>query len=243
VQEDYPDSDGYNLPVSATSRSPASGHDYLPPGLHDARTEADFLERLNAFRADPEGALRLCAAIDIAGWSDREASEQVHATDVLVRVTRAALAVALRDDRGVEREYSGGDAILLILPSAINVPTVTRLFLTELSTALAAANRRLRPEYRVRLRIGLEVAAVIHGAAGSAAGDGVIGACRLRDSQVAKTVLDGAAGDCVVVASDFVYQKVLRPAFAAVPGWEFTKDVADVPGRYSAPCWLSLPAS
>ena len=210
-------------------------------GLHEAWIGAYLPKCSNPCRADPEGALRLCMAIDISGWSDHEDSEEQRAKNVLVDIVGTALRDALRCDCGVRVEYSA-DAALVALPPDIDVAAVTWLFLTKLTAALAKANRPVKSRYRVRLRIGLEVAAVIRDNVGGAIGNGVNGACRLRDSEVARATLAAVPGDYIVAASDFTYQHVLRHAFADVSDWEFTQAMAEVPGKYSSPCWISPPA-
>jgi hypothetical protein len=176
----------------------------------------------------------------MSGWSGHENNEEQRAKNVLVNIVESALRGALRCGCGVRVEYSG-DSALVILPPDVDAVTVARLFLTELTVALAKANLPVKSPFRVRLRIGLEIAAVVRDDVGGAVGNGVNGACRLRDSEAARTALATAVGDYIVAASDFTYKHVLREAFDGVPGWEFTQAMAEVPGKYSGPCWISPP--
>ncbi len=181
---------------------------------------------------------RLCVAVDLAGHSKLSQAEQKRTMGVLVWVIDAALAVTLGGDQGVDRQEMG-DGILILLPSAIRARRVARLFLPTLAAALTSENAPVAEDFKVRMRIGMDIGTVERGVSGWI-GDGIVGAFRLCDSAAARNALPGSQADYVVAASDSLYADVLAPALETVPGWGFTAMVAEVPGKYSEPGWLHV---
>lgn len=166
------------------------------------------------------GVRRLCAAIDVEGYSRRGAlDEQRHIQSVLVRAVDAGLVSVPEAERQEQ-----GDGQLIVFPAGIAEPTVIRLFLREFTAALARENRLLRPEARIRVRIALDAGLVQRGENGYV-GDGAISPGRLCDSKEARDALAGSTGEYIVIVSRQLATSV-RSAFGEDPAWRFQEAVA-----------------
>ncbi|WP_214106761.1 hypothetical protein [Acrocarpospora catenulata] len=186
------------------------------------------------------GVRRLCVAVDVEAYSKRDTREHERLQDVLVKVIDQALAAALRPVRGCDTQEQG-DGQLVILPAGIDEPSVIRWFLRELASGLAAENRPVQREYAVRIRIALDED-VVHPGRNGFAGHGVIRACRMRDSPVAKQALKEAAGHHVVIVSDAMYEGSVKRAFDGDAAWRFTKVSAVIEDKgFTAECWIHVP--
>ncbi|GIH28635.1 hypothetical protein Aph01nite_69450 [Acrocarpospora phusangensis] len=186
------------------------------------------------------GARRLCVAVDIEAYSKRDPGEQLRLQEVLVRVLDGALAAALRPMRGCHVQEQG-DGRLVVLPPGIDEPRVIRWFLRELASGLAAANRPVRPELVVRMRVALDEGVVLLGVNGYG-GNSIIRACRMRDSAAAKEALATASGYHVVIVSDDIYEESVTSAFEGDPAWRFDKITAAVPDKgFTEHCWIHVP--
>ncbi|GAA0441378.1 hypothetical protein Acor_72760 [Acrocarpospora corrugata] len=192
---------------------------------------------------DPQvvsGARRLCVAVDIEAYSKRPPGEQLRLQEVLVRVLDGALAAALRPMRGCHVQEQG-DGRLVVMPPGIDEPRVVRWFLRELASGLAAANRPVRPELVVRMRVALDEGVVLLGANGYG-GHSIIRACRMRDSAAAKEALATASGYHVVIVSDDIYEESVMSAFEGDPTWRFNQITAVVPDKgFTEHCWIHVP--
>jgi hypothetical protein len=184
---------------------------------------------------------RLCVTGDVEGYSRRDPGEHGRIQSVLVDVLDRALAAAGLAPGDCGRQEQG-DGHLIVMPPGIDEPRVIRWFLRELESELGAANRHVRAEYAVRLRVALDEDVVFLEANGFG-GDGVVRAHRLRDCAAAKAALAVARGDFIVVVSDRLYHGCVRTAFAGVPEWRFEPATATVPDKgFAEPCWIHAPA-
>ncbi|MEU8267978.1 hypothetical protein AB0B89_12505, partial [Sphaerisporangium sp. NPDC049002] len=188
------------------------------------------------------GARRMCVTVDVEGYSKRDAAEQGRVQAVLVRVLDLALS-ATQVAPGECGRQEQGDGHLIVMPPGIDEPRVIRRFLRELASELAEANRHVRPEYAVRVRIALDED-MVYPEVNGFGGDGVVRAHRLRDCAEAKAALAGAPGHHIVIVSEGLYLSSVKTAFAGDPGWRFERTVARVPDKdFSEPCWIHAPVS
>ncbi|WP_405145257.1 hypothetical protein OG589_00890 [Sphaerisporangium sp. NBC_01403] len=197
-----------------------------------------------AAREEParRGARRMCVTVDVEGSAKRDASEQGRVQTVLVRVLDLALSAARVDPQECDRQGQG-DGHLIVMPPGIEEPQVIRRFLRELASALAEANRHVRPEYAVRLRVALDED-MVYPEVNGFGGDGVIRAHRLRDCAEAKAALAGAPGHHIVIVAEGLYLSSVKTAFAGEPGLRFERIVARVPDKdFAEPCWIHVPVS
>ncbi|GAA0356246.1 hypothetical protein QZH56_31745 [Streptomyces olivoreticuli] len=113
-----------------------------------------------------------------------------------------------------------GDGVLLSVAGRIAVTRLLGLWLVEVHENLRDENRTLRVP--LGLRVGMHVGPVRHDDRGIS-GRAVDLACRLADSPVARRLLDAERADLVLVASESLYEDVIRG------GGKFIE-----PARYSA---------
>ncbi|WP_280204578.1 hypothetical protein [Nocardia farcinica] len=155
-------------------------------------------------------ARRLMLSVDAVGYGSRDDQRQRSAQSAIPAVLdRAARYAGL--DRSVWETQEGGDGELAILPAAQAdaEPVLVEDFVRELHTALAAHNRDLCAEARLRLRL-----AIHNGVAKRAdygyAGQGVVAVSRLVDSAVAKSVMRAVpTASLAVILSDRVFADVV----------------------------------
>lgn len=191
----------------------------------------------------PPGRRRLCVAYDIAGYSSRELRAQFDAQTRLSEILGAACAAAGLGEGGYEIQQQG-DGGLALLPTGgeIDEPRSIGAFLRSVAESLEDVNRFRSEPNRVRLRIALHVGVVFTADHGFV-GDAVVAAFRMCDAgPVRKALTDTPAADFVLVASDPLYQDVLRHGLYGVPGNAFVKHALNVKA-FSADGWIHLPAA
>ncbi|MEU8519404.1 hypothetical protein [Streptomyces sp. NBC_01216] len=118
-----------------------------------------------------------------------------------------------------------GDGVLLSVAGRVAVTRLLGLWMVEVHENLRNENRTLRVP--LGLRVGMHVGPVRHDERGIS-GRAVDLACRLADSPVGRRLLDAEEADLVLVASESLYEDVVRG------GGKFIE-----PARYS-PALLTL---
>ncbi|MEV7966190.1 hypothetical protein AB0O34_09425 [Sphaerisporangium sp. NPDC088356] len=226
---------GVDVPV--TTQEPVPFVLSLPDDTFSAPSPPGPVAREEPVR---HGARRMCVTVDVEGYSKRDATEQGRVQAVLVRVLDLALSAAQVAACEYDRQAQG-DGHLIVMPPGIDEPRVIRRCLRELASELAEANRHVRPEYAVRVRVALDED-MVYPEVNGFGGDGVVRAHRLRDCAEAKAALAGAPGHHIVIVSEGLYLSSVRTAFSGDPGWRFERTVARVPDKdFSEPCWIHVP--
>lgn len=170
------------------------------------------------FSASFPASVRMGFVIDVAGYSRRAAREKV---DLQLRVSTFVDEV-LRDlglhlDR--THHHGTGDGMVVFLPSDIDVPWALTRLLQSASEAVAGDNRRYRDRMRLRM-------AVVIGPLGPAAigfaGDAIVAAGRMVDSEALRGALAGDPGaDLAVLISDQLYAYVVGERHTGLRAEEF----------------------
>jgi len=179
-------------------------------------------------------------AVDVAGFSKSERSEtvQLHIRAALYEILRTAFAEArvpwddcYHEDRG--------DGVIIVVPADISMSVIAGRLVEEMRAGLRrhneVANERAEIHLRVALHLG-EVHSDPHGLVGAA----VIHVFRLLDAAVVKELLARNDAQLVVIASDRLYQDVLRQGWDLVDPAEYVAAVANVK-ETSTRAWLRVP--
>lgn len=188
----------------------------------------------------PAGKRRICVAYDIAGYSGRDLHGQFDAQSRLAVILGAGCAAAGlgEHDYAIQQQGDGG---LALLPTGgeIDEPRLIGTFMRTIAEQLEDANRFRSQDSRLRLRIALHEGVVFvadHGYVG----DAIVAAFRMCDAApVRRALADSPEADYVLVASDPLYQDVLRHGLHGVPGDAFVKHALSVKS-FSADAWIYL---
>jgi hypothetical protein len=141
--------------------------------------------------------------------------------DALYRILQEAFegsnvpwTTCLHEDRG--------DGTLTIVP-----PTVSTLWLVDPLLALLAAklkrhNRQAGDPVRIQLRVALHVGPIFRDAQGLC-GQSLIRAARMLDAQILRQSLASTGADLAFIASDHVYDSVVRHAAGLVDPTTFRR--------------------
>ncbi|QFG20482.1 hypothetical protein [Actinomadura sp. WMMB 499] len=159
---------------------------------------------------------RLLLAVDIQGYSKRDARDQLAAQHQLAdALDRAARGIGL--DRAHWAKQVGGDGELATLPVGTDPAPVAGGFAIGLAAALREANRG-PGRHRLRVRMALHYGTLTEGPFGPA-GDAPIVVQRLLDAAPLRRLLDDGARDLAYVVSDSLFEDVVQTGFCALaPG-------------------------
>lgn len=157
---------------------------------------------------------RLLLAVDIQGYSRRDAREQLLAQRRLSDVLdRAARGVGL--DRARWDRQAGGDGELATLPAGTDPVPVAGDFVIALAEGLREVNRGAG-RFPLRVRVALHHGTMTAGPFGPA-GDAPIVVQRLLDSVPLRRLLaDDAGRDLAYIVSDSLFEDVVRTGFCAL---------------------------
>lgn len=151
---------------------------------------------------------RTILLFDIEKFGRRDNVEQAYLRRMLYDVVDATLLAAgveetsrLRADRG--------DSVMELIDTRVSVPALTKTLLTETPALLHGKNRLIAESTRMRLRIVLSAGYVAVDELGGWVGRDLNHAVRLLDSDPLKDALKARAEDCVLCASDGIYQGVV----------------------------------
>ncbi|OLT24679.1 hypothetical protein BJF79_44960 [Actinomadura sp. CNU-125] len=159
---------------------------------------------------------RLLLAVDIQGYSKRDAREQLAAQHRLAdALDRAARGVGL--DRARWDKQVGGDGELATLPIGTDPAPVAGGFVIGFADALREVNAG-PGRHRLRVRLALHYGTLTEGPFGPA-GDAPIVVQRLLDASPLRRLLDDDARDLAYVVSDGLFEDVVQTGFCALaPG-------------------------
>ena len=190
--------------------------------------------------ANPEPNLYVIVLIDVTGSALLDSQGQRHMRDALYR-----LVDDIARDNGFRldglRFDDKGDGLRLVVPLDVVPPTrVVDVFVSGLAAGLREHRRYSSPQARLRLRVSFDLG-LVEAHRSSWTGAVLVRAARLVDAKPVRDVLclDPEA-DLVAVASDTLYDAVLRHRFGPIPPDRFREinvQVKEFEGR----AWLLLP--
>ncbi len=162
---------------------------------------------------------RLVLAIDIEGFSRRNAEQQQRAqADLCSALDSAAARAGL--DRGLWHRQDRGDGELAVLPEGIDIPRVVGDLVHGLESALGKLNRR-RDHHSLRVRLALHHGTLTDGHLGPV-GDAPIMASRLVDVEAGRRHLrTHPERDITVIVSGSLYHDVISTGFCPMDPADF----------------------
>ncbi|MFK4101318.1 hypothetical protein ACI2L1_14815 [Streptomyces sp. NPDC019531] len=163
---------------------------------------------------------RTILLFDIEQFGKRDDVEQAYLRRMLYDVVDATLLAAgveetsrLRADRG--------DSVMELIDTRISVPALAKTLLSDTPALLHSKNRLIADSTRMRLRIVLSAGYVAVDELGGWVGRDLNHAVRLLDSGPLKAALKNRGDDCVLCASDGVYQGVVSNGHLGVRPEDF----------------------
>lgn len=177
------------------------------------------------------------AVTDIENWSARPGPVQARMQSALRQILDRATGSA--GIAGIDvRRTSRGDGLIVAFPATAPKEVITSRFVKALNRELRLHHDECPPDEGIRVRLALH-AGDVHDGGDEWAGEAVVAACRLVDSDLLRGVL--AAADTAVLAmivSDYWYGAVLRPGWADTTG--FSQVAVDLRG-YVGDAWVRVP--
>lgn len=161
---------------------------------------------------------RLCAVVDVEGYSRHLNPVQIGIQQRLDAVLRSGLHAAGVLRRRTEHQ-DRGDGRLLVLPAGVDEARVVPGLLRGVLNALAADRARAadRAEPALRLRLALNQG-VVHLAATGYVGRAIVDVCRLVDSAEVRAELSAVPdADLALIAADDLYRDVLAHGYGGFP--------------------------
>lgn len=189
----------------------------------------------------PESAGRHCLifAVDIAGFGDgrRDDAARARMHDTMRQVVSDAFdaggvlwADRLHEDRG--------DGMLVIVPGRISVPMLIGPLLARLTAGLRAYNRAADESSRIQLRAAMHVG-LVHTHPNGWSGNALIDTFRLLETAPLKRSLAAVGTELAFIASDVVYETVVRAGPMEVDPGDFHRvDVTQT--ETDARAWIYL---
>jgi hypothetical protein len=157
--------------------------------------------------------------------------------DALRGVIDRAMSASAIEDHAVRRT-SRGDGVILGIPAEIAKETITGVFLKNLNRELRCYDDECPPEEVMRLRVALHAGDAQDGGE-EWAGNSVVTACRLVDSEILHRVLTVASSAVLaIIVSDLWYDAVLRERWADPTGYD---QVLPRIKDYHGGAWVTVP--
>ncbi|NEB00005.1 hypothetical protein [Streptomyces sp. SID13726] len=163
---------------------------------------------------------RTILLFDIEQFGKRDNVEQAYLRRMLYDVVDATLLAADVDETSRLRA-DRGDSVMELIDTRISVPALAKILLTETPALLHSKNRLIAESARMRLRIVLSAGYVAVDELGGWVGRDLNHAVRLLDSEPLRKALKSRGEDCVLCASDGVYQGVVSNGHLGVRPEDF----------------------
>jgi hypothetical protein len=188
---------------------------------------------------------RSIIAVDIEGSTQRTNPVKQELREQVYQLVLGALGIAGIDDQYYDPFTDRGDGVLVLLRPADELPKP--LLLSRLIPALAGLlvshNGSISPAEQPRM---LRLRAVIHAGEVHYDGKGFFGedldvAFRLLDAPRFKAHLRSATAPLALVASDYIYQSIIRHGYDGIDHEEFLPLVTVKVGYQRRKGWVHLP--
>lgn len=190
---------------------------------------------------------RSILAVDIEGSTRRTNPVKEELRDEVYRLVVDALCVSGIDSRHYDPFTDRGDGLLVLLHPADELPKPLLLsrLIPALAGLLAAYNSRISPADQPRI---LRLRAVIHAGEVHRDGNGPFGedldvAFRLLDAPRFKAHLKSATVPLALVASDYIYQSIIRHGYDGIAGQEYLQLVTVNVADQRRKGWVHLPSA
>jgi class 3 adenylate cyclase len=227
--------------IRSLSRSPASHVANLTTANADTSPRNGKRPR----RAATLPVHRSILAVDIEDSTRRTNTVKEELRHQVYRLVLEALAVAGIDDHNYDPFTDRGDGVLVLVRPADEFPKPLLLscLIPALAGLLAVHNSAIPQAEQPRI---LRLRAVIHAGEVHYDGKGFYGedldvAFRLLDAPRLKSHLRRATVPLALVASDYIYQSIIRHGYDGIDGGEFLQIVTVNVGDQRRKGWVHLP--
>jgi len=198
-------------------------------------------------RPTPLPVHRSILAVDIEGSTQRTNPVKGELREEVYRLVVEALCVTGIDSRHYDPFTDRGDGVLVLLRPTDELPKTLLLsrLIPALAGLLAAYNSGISPAEQPRM---LRLRAVIHAGEVHYDGKGFFGedldvAFRLLDAPRFKAHLKSATVPLALVASDYIYQTIIRHGYDGIDGAQFLPLVTVNVGDQRRRGWVHLPSA
>jgi hypothetical protein len=190
---------------------------------------------------------RSILAVDIEGSTRRTNPVKEELRDEVYRLVVEALCVTGIGNQHYDPFTDRGDGLLVLLRPVDEFPKPVLLshLIPALARLLGAYNSRISPADHPRI---LRLRAVVHAGEVHRDGNGPFGedldvAFRLLDAPRFKAHLKSATVPLALVASDYIYQSIIRHGYDGIAGQEFLPLVTVNVGDQRRKGWVHLPSA
>lgn len=175
--------------------------------------------------------------MDIENWGGRPGSAQSRMQEALRGIIARARSATSIAEFAIRRT-SRGDGVILGVPTEVAKETITGGFLKSLNRELRLYDDECPPDEVMRLRVSLHAGDAQDGG-DEWAGNSVVVACRLVDSEILRRVLEAASSAVLaIIVSDVWYDAVLRERWADPTGYD---QVVPRVKDYDGGAWIKVP--
>jgi CRP-like cAMP-binding protein len=173
---------------------------------------------------------------DVEGFGGRHRSEEDRQ---FVRRALYEMTSSLLDGLGVACSCEDrGDGFLMVIPPGVPTARVVERLLADLPLRLRRHNHTYSAAMQIRLRVAVDVGPVVSDPVGMT-GDTIINVARLVEAPILKQRMAARHSSLGVIASLFVYDTAIKPAFSEPDsgGYELVQVTVK---ESSLPAWLKL---
>lgn len=175
--------------------------------------------------------------MDIENWGGRPGFAQSRMQDSLRAIIGRAMSASSIAELPVRRT-SRGDGVILAMPTDVAKETIAGSFLKSLNRELRLYDDECPPDEVMRLRVALHAGDALD-RGDEWAGNSVVVACRLVDSEILRRVLKAASSAVLaIIVSDVWYESVLHERWADPAGYD---QVAPRVKDYHGAAWIKVP--
>ena len=216
-----------------------------PPDLLESNGDTPLRNGKRPRREMSLPVYRSILAVDIEGSTQRTNPVKEELREEVYRLVVEALYVAGIDSQHYDPFTDRGDGLLVLLRPADELPKPLLLsrLIPILASLLAAHNSGISPADQPRM---LRLRAVIHAGEVHYDEKGPFGedldvAFRLLDAPRFKAHLKNATAPMALVASDYIYQTIIRHGYTGIIEKEFIQLVTVTVGFQRRKGWVQLP--
>jgi len=175
--------------------------------------------------------------VDIENWGGQPGAAQARMQAALRLILERAMVSVGIGSAGV-RSTSRGDGMIIALSTEVSKELVTVPLVKALNRELRIYDDECPPDEVMRLRVALH-AGDVHDGGTEWAGEAVVTACRLVDSDVLHRVLTAAdTAVLAVIVSGSWYDAVLRAGWAVSTGYDHVRPAVK---DYAGDAWIRVP--
>ena len=228
--------------VTPTAILPYAGR---PAGLRETNGDTPYRNGERPRREQSLPVHRSILAVDIEGSTHRTDPVKEELREEVYRLVVEALYVAEIGSQHYDPFTDRGDGLLVLLRPSDELPKPLLLsrLIPILASLLVAHNSSISPSDQPRM---LRLRAVIHAGEVHYDKNGPFGedldvAFRLLDAPRFKTHLKNATVPLALVASDYIYQTIIRHGYDGIAEEEFLPLVSVTVGLQRRKGWVQLP--